>query len=308
VKLDPVKVAWIIAQKEGGARNEKIASSVKVSIRRVQELYSSYKKTGTIPELGRPGRRRIEPSDEEKRMIADAHREHEVGAVMLERVIDVIYARHIPHNRIHRVMKSMGLARDEPRKQVRKKWIRYERKYSNSLWHADWTLIDGMGWLIAYLDDASRYIVGYGLFQEATSQHSVEVLMDAIKKHAKPASVLTDRGIQFYANEAEERERGSTVFERYLVENEIRQVLSRVSHPQTNGKVERFFGTVKQKLPRFDNDLDRLMTWYNTKRPHMSLNLDEIETPYQAYLRKMPYKEGILEDEEAGERYHAKKS
>jgi putative transposase len=308
VKLDPVKVAWIIREKENGARNETIASSMNVSVRRVQELYSSYKKTKTIPELGRPGRRRIESSDEERRMIADAHREHEVGAVMLERVIDVIYDRHVPHNRIHRVMKSMGLARDEPRKQIRKKWIRYERKYSNSLWHTDWTLIDGMGWLIAYLDDASRFVLSYGLFPEATSQHSVDVLKEAIKEHGKPASILTDRGIQFYANEAEERVKGSTVFERYLVENEIRHILARVSHPQTNGKVERFFGTVKTKLPRFDDDIDRLMTWYNTKRPHMSLNLEVIETPYQAYLRKMPDRDGIIEDEEAGEGYHAQKS
>ena len=142
----------------------------------------------------------------------------------------------------------MGLARDEPRKQIRKKWIRYERKYSNSLWHTDWTLIEGMGWLIAYLDDASRFIVAYGLFAEATSQHAVDVLMEAIRKHGKPASILTDRGIQFYAVEADDRIRGSTVFERYLVENEIRQILSRVSHPQTNGKVERFFRTVKEVL------------------------------------------------------------
>ena len=307
VKLDPVKVAWIIRQKEDGTRNETVAGSMNISIRRVQELYSSYRKTGMVPELGRPGRRRIEASDDERRIIAEAHEGHEVGAVMLERVIDVIYARHIPHNRIHRVMRSMGMAKDEPRKQIRKKWIRYERKYSNSLWHTDWTLIEGTGWLIAYLDDASRFVLSYGLFPEATSEHSVEVLKQAIKEHGKPASILTDRGIQFYANEAEERERGSTVFERYLVENEIRQILARVSHPQTNGKVERFFGTVKRKLPRFENDLNRLMVWYNTKRPHMSLNLDVIETPYQAYLRKMPDKEGILEDEKSGERYHAQK-
>jgi putative transposase len=307
VKLDPVKVAWIIRQGEIGVENDAIARSVGVSVRRVQELYSSYRKTGAIPELGRPGRKRVEPSDDERRIVADAYKEHEVGALLLERVIDVIYARHIPHNRIHRVMREMGIARDEPRKQRRRRWVRYERKYSNSLWHADWTLIDGMGWLVAYLDDASRFILSYGLFPEATSEDSVEVLKRAIKEHGKPASMLTDRGIQFYANEAEERERGSTVFERYLVENETRHALSRASHPQTNGKVERFFGTVKRKLPRFDNDVDRLVTWYNTKRPHMSLNLDVIETPYQAYLRKMPDKEGMLEDEEAGERYHAQK-
>ena len=105
-----------------------------------------------------------------------------------------------------------------------------------------------MGWLIAYLDDASRFIVGYGLFAEATSERAIEVLKEAIKRYGRPASILTDRGTQFYKSEAEERG-GLTVFEGFLIENEIRHVLGRVSHPQTNGKVERFFGTVKIKLP-----------------------------------------------------------
>ena len=277
-----------------------IAESVGVSEIWVKKLWSRYRTDGTIPEPKRPGRKPVEISDGERDTIVRAYNEHKACAIILERII------HIPHNRIHRVLREMGLAVDEPRKHVRKKWIRYERRYSNSLWHTDWTLIEGTGWLIAYLDDASRFILSYGLFPEATSERSVEVLKDAVKKHGKPASMLTDRGAQFYANEAEERERGSTVFERYLVENEIRHVLSRVSHPQTNGKIERFFGTVKRKLPRFDNDLDRLMVWYNTKRPHMSLNLEEIETPCQAYIRKMP-KDGIVVDEESGEIYHAKK-
>jgi len=304
VKLDPVKVEWIVRQKENGTTNAMIASSMKVSVRRVQRLYAVYRATGTIPELKRPGRKRIQPSQEERSLIFEAHSEHRTGALILERIIDVIYGRHIPHNRIHQVMKSMGISRDEPRKQTRKKWIRYERKYSNSLWHTDWTLIEGMGWLIAYLDDASRFIVGYGLFPEATSQHSVEVLKETVKKHGKPASILTDRGTQFYAVEADEKLKGLTVFEKYLIENEIRQVLGRVSHPQTNGKVERFFKTVKDKLPHFGN-VDQLIQWYNMKRPHMSFNLDVIETPYEAYIRKMPDKDEAITDEEAGEIYHA---
>jgi putative transposase len=255
---------------------------------------------GAVPELGKPGRRRVETSAEEREAMLAAHARYEACAVALERIV------HIPHNRIHRVLRELGLAREEPRKRVRKKWIRYERRYSNSMWHTDWTLIEGKGWLIAYLDDASRYVVGHGLFPEATSEHAVGVLKQAVERHGKPVSVLTDRGAQFYANESEERERGATLFERYLVESEIRHVLARVSHPQTNGKVERFFGTVKTKLPRFGGDVDRLMAWYNTVRPHMSLNLDEIETPYKAYVRKMP-KDGVVVDEESGEVYHAKK-
>ncbi len=306
MKLDPVKVAWIVDQKKGGARNEVVAHSMGVSERRVQQLWSSYTKSGAVPKLGRPGRRRVATSPEEALLIAKARSRFRVSALALERVIDAEYGRHIPHNRIHAVLKSMGLARDEPRKQLRRKWVRYERRYSNSMWHTDWTLIDGMGWLIAYLDDASRYVVGWGLFPEATSERAVEVLKEAIRKHGRPASILTDRGAQFYANESEERERGATLFERFLVEEGIRHVLARVSHPQTNGKVERFFRTVKDKLAEFGS-LDELMEWYNTVRPHMSLNLEEIETPYQAYARKMP-ENGIVIDEESGERYHAQKS
>jgi putative transposase len=304
MKLDPVKVEWIVRQKEKGTSNKTIADSMQVSPRWVRKLWRRYRATGTIPELRKPGRRHVEASEDEKELIVEVRREYETGASVLERIIDS-RGTHIPHNRIHRVLKSMGLARDEPRKQTRRKWVRYERRYSNSMWHTDWTLIDGKGWMIAYIDDASRFVTGWGLFPEATSAHSVEVLKEAIRKHGKPASILTDRGIQFYANESEEREKGATVFERYLVESEIRQVFSRVMHPQTNGKVERFFRTVKDKLPRFGS-VDALIQWYNMKRPHMSLNLDAIETPYEAYLRKMP-EEGLVTDEEAGEVYNAKR-
>lgn len=231
VKLDPVKAAWIIRQKENGAPNQRMAHNMGVSERSVQELWSSYRATGEIPSLKRPGRKRVETTDREKAAIERAYAKYRVNALTLERAIENDCGIHMPHNRIQAVLKGMGLARDEPRKQRKRKRVRYERRYSNLMWHTDWTLIEGRGRLIAYLDDALRFIVGYGLFQEATSEHLVEVLKEAVRRNGRPASILTDRGAQFYANETEEREKGSTVFERYLVENEIRQALSRVSHP-----------------------------------------------------------------------------
>jgi putative transposase len=306
MKLDPVKVEWIIRQKEKGSANQRIADSMKVSVRRVQSLWAAYRATGSVPSLNRPGRRRVNTSDELKELVGRAYARFRVNALALEPLIDIHYGTHIPHNRIHVVLKAMGLAKDEPRKQARRGWVRYERRYSNSMWHTDWTLIDGKGWMIAYLDDASRYVTGWGIFPEATSERSVEVLEEATKRHGKPASILTDRGAQFYANEKEESEKGATLFERYLVENDIRQILARVMHPQTNGKVERFFRTVKEKLREFGS-VEELMWWYNEVRPHMSLNLDVVETPHQAFVRKMP-QEGTVIDEESGEVYHAQKS
>jgi putative transposase len=134
----------------------------------------------------------------------------------------------------------------------------------------------------------------------------VEVLKRAISKHGKPAVIFTDRGTQFYATETDEKMKGLTMFEKYLIEDDIKQMLSRVGHPRTNGKIERFFRTVEDKR-KFFTSIDELIEWYNMKRPHMSLNPDIIETPYQAYQRKMPGKDGVITDEESGEIYHAHK-
>jgi putative transposase len=102
----------------------------------------------------------------------------------------------------------------EPRRWHRRKWIRYERDQSNSLWHVDWHLIKdprwkGM-WLIAYEDDSSRFITGYGVYPTLTSAYSVEVLRRAIAEHGRPGEILSDHGSTFYAIEADGRERGLT--------------------------------------------------------------------------------------------------
>lgn len=102
----------------------------------------------------------------------------------------------------------------------------YEHQYSNSLWHIDWKYLEGLGWLIAYLDDASRFVVSYGLFDSATSENAVATLKKAIQKYGRPAAILSDRGSQFYATESEEKTKGATLFERFLVEQGIGQRLS----------------------------------------------------------------------------------
>ncbi len=43
------------------------------------------------------------------------------------------------------------------------------------MWHTDYKLLDDGRWFIAYQDDASRFIVGYGVFSEATGRHAIVV-------------------------------------------------------------------------------------------------------------------------------------
>jgi putative transposase len=61
-----------------------------------------------------------------------------------------------------------------------------------------------------------------------------------------------------------------TVFEEHLNDPGIKYIVGRVGHPQTNGSVERFYGTVKDRIDEFSS-IDELIVWYNSIKPHMSL-------------------------------------
>ena len=136
--LDQSQIEWIIKAKiEGDKRNEDIARIQEVSVRRVQQLYAQYRRTGTVPVLKEAGRPGSDVSEFERKTILDAFRAWRACACYLE---EMLSARgiDISHRRIHRVLREEGLALDEPHKQRRRKWIRYEREHSNSLWHTDW--------------------------------------------------------------------------------------------------------------------------------------------------------------------------
>jgi len=285
VKLDEKAIKWIIREKEKGTPTRIIAEIEGISARRVNQIYKQYKETGEIPRLREPGRSKKELTEEEIEAIKEAYEEYRCNAIVLQTILkDRGYS--ISKNKIHEVLKMLGYAKEEKNKKKRKKWIRYERKHSMELWHTDWFLYNGK-WVIAYLDDASRLITGYGVFDEATAENAIKVLREAMDNYGKPESILTDRGTQFYASGGEKKAKGISEFERFLTENGIRHIVGRVNHPQTNGKIERFYGTFEAKIKYFDT-VDEFIEWYNHKRPHMSLNLDEMETPYQAFLRRLP--------------------
>ena len=75
-----------------------------------------------------------------------------------------------------------------------------------------------------------------------------------------------------------------TEFEVFLLRNHIRQILGRVSHPQTNGKVEKLFDEFERKV-KFFNSVEEWVNWYNVTRPHGALSLS---TLCRAYYASMP--------------------
>lgn len=110
-------------------------------------------------------------------------------------------------------------------------------------------------WLLCYEDDASGFMTGYGVFDSAAAaatKNALKVLDEAIKNHGRPASIITDHGVRFYANKKEAGGRGESGFEKRLVELGIRQVLAGVGHPQISGKIERLHGEIQRKLHEFE--------------------------------------------------------
>ena len=162
-KLDPIKVEYIIRQKELGRSTKEIAAEMKVSGRWVQKLYTGYRKTGEIPTLKKPGRPKTVITDHMRDIVSMYFVKYRIVAAGIEKTLDR-YGTHIPHNTIHGIMRESELATSQPKKSRKRKWTRYERTYPNSMWHTDYKLLDDGMWFIAYQDDASRFLVGYGVF------------------------------------------------------------------------------------------------------------------------------------------------
>ena len=291
VKLNERKIRWIIQEKLRGRGAGEIALIQRVSHRRVEQIWQGYRQTGIIPKLKKRGKPKGEPiSLHEAGLVLKVYDELKVNALTLERVLRDVYGIKLPHNKIHMILKEAGRALPEPSKQRRRKWVRYEREHSMSLWHTDWKQLDTGEWWITYLDDASRLATGYDVFQEATAENAMLVLKQAIAKYGSPREILTDRGSQFYASEGERKEKGISQFEQYLADHGIKHILCRVNHPQTNGKLERFYGVYEQKKHQFKT-IDEYVHWHNEVKPHLSLNIETLETPIQAFHRKQPPKE-----------------
>jgi len=285
-KLNQRKVKWIIREIDKEQRSiYRIAKTMDITPQWARELHHRFHKLHQYPYPKKPGRKPRLISEEEKKIVLKIRQHHPLSAVTLEKILDE-QGVHIGHNRIHKILKNEGLAKDEPHKQRRRKWVRYERRYSNSLWHADW-FEEHKEQIILFEDDASRFITGYGVFSNANMWNSNQVLNQAIKSHGIPKQIMTDHGTQFTSLPRETcPDPQQNMFQQLLKQYGIIHIKARVKHPQSNGKVERAGQTIQQLRKHFPN-WDETVYYYNFKRPHLSLENDHLRTPYQALIDKM---------------------
>lgn len=273
--LNKRKIRWIVREMASGELPvHQIAKQQKISKMHAWRIFRRFRQVKN-PVLLNPGRPPAPLRYEEIELISKIHEEFPMGATKMERHLQWKGLPHIPHNRIHVILNALGKVKSLDKKIRRKKWVRYERRHSNSLWHTDFCEIEHRQ-LISYIDDASRYIVGYGMFGSATTENALQVLGESISEYGKPKQVMTDHGAQFCSDE-------ERVF-RYQEELKklgIKHIMARIKRPQSNGKEERWFGTFKKIYFHFNRDLDKAVECYNNMI-HLSLDT----CPAEAYAKK----------------------
>jgi transposase InsO family protein len=151
----------------------------------------------------------------------------------------------------------------------------------NQQWQTDFTYLKVIGWgwmyLSTILDDFSRYVVAWKLCTGMTSYDVTETLELALQASGcdqaevvqKPR-LLSDNGSSYVSNELAE----------WLSDKGMSHVRGAPYHPQTQGKIERWHQTLKNRillehyfLPGdLEKQIERFVDHYNHQRYHESLD------------------------------------
>ena len=173
---------------------------------------------------------------------------------------------------------------------------RFEAERPNALWQMDITefyLGKLKLYLMLLLDDFSRFLVGFGLFTEATMSNAISIFRKAVNRYGKPESLLTDRGMQFHSWRTLSR------FEKVLEALGVEHILARPHHAQTVGKVEALNKRVQNEFlnrnhftsqSQLEEGLIRWLYDYNFSRTHQrirDLELGNVLTPADRYFGRV---------------------
>jgi len=160
----------------------------------------------------------------------------------------------------------------------------------NQMWQTDFTYLKIIGWgwmyLSTILDDFSRYVIAWKLCTGMTSRDVTETLELALQASGcdqadivhKPR-LLSDNGSSYISVELAD----------WISDNEMKHVRGAPYHPQTQGKIERWHQTLKNRillenyfLPGdLEKQIETFVEYYNHQRYHESLkNL----TPADVYF------------------------
>src|SRR5215831_7917864 len=151
----------------------------------------------------------------------------------------------------------------------------------NQLWQTDFTYLKVIGWgwfyLSTVLDDFSRYILAWKLCTTMSATDVSDTLLVALRgsglnqvKVQHRPRLLSDNGPSYVSSE----------LGKWLEDNGIRHIRGRPYHPMTQGKIERYHRSMKNRilldnyyLPgQLEQSIEEFVSYYNNCRYHESLD------------------------------------
>ena len=236
------------------------------------------------------------PEEVERKILALRAKQPGWGARKIKVVLERSGSTDIPSERtVCRILLRHGCI-DPEESRKRQPWQRFEREHCNELWQTDFKgefrTLDGRHcYPLDIIDDHSRFVLRIAA-ADSTLQVVIPVFESAFREYGLPQAILSDNGVQFAGFH-----QGYTRFEKWLMDLNILPIHGRLAHPQTQGKIERFHGTMKREFlchRNFANaahanaQLQRWRHTYNTKRPHEALGMRCPSDVYVPSTRRLP--------------------
>jgi transposase InsO family protein len=197
------------------------------------------------------------------------------------RKLHVVLAREgvpVPANTIHRILLRHDLVLEEDRRTPAVQ--RFERAQPNELWQMDFK--GPKGWPqavgpLSVLDDHSRYLIALAANGSTRGEPVREQLEEAFQRCGVPEGMLLDHGTPWGSTQSPS---GQTQVSLWLMRQGIRLHWCGIRHPQTQGKVERFHGSLVRALLRRGAPKTETQAWldayrweHNHVRPHEALGM-----------------------------------
>jgi transposase InsO family protein len=179
-----------------------------------------------------------------------------------------------------------------------KESIRFERSGCNELWQMDYKGMRRRRPVydpLSVLDDASRFAIELRALANQQFETLWDCLWGAFEVYGLPDATLSDNGPAFRCNATWRPSK----LDLRLALLDVKSIHGTPYHPQTQGKVERFHGTIARTLgqnlwqPTIDEGqrvLSEFRQLYNWERPHESLGQKVPGSIYQRSKRDRPNK------------------
>jgi len=217
------------------------------------------------------------------------------GVRRMKIILENLIGYPVNHKRIRRLMQKMGICAIYPKPRTSKSspdhriypYLLRGMKiaHPNQVWCADITYVrleTGFCYLVAIMDWYSRLVLAWKLSNTLDVFFCLDALEEALDRNVAPEIFNSDQGSQFT----------SLAFTGFLKERSVKISMDGRGRVYDNIFIERLWRSVKyeniyikdyQRMPDASSGLEWYFTFYNSERPHQSLNY---QTPQEVYFQR----------------------